>query len=61
MLLRAERDGAGTGRVYEVTFIAEETFGASCAGSVTVCVPHDRRAAACVDEEQSYDSLWDDF
>ncbi len=57
MLLRAERSGKGTGRVYEVTFSAEDSSGERCTGSVTVCVPHDRRAETCADEGQRYDSF----
>jgi ELWxxDGT repeat protein len=56
VLLRAERAGGGTGRVYRVTFTAADQSGATCTGSVTVCVPHDRRHA-CVDEGQLYNSL----
>jgi hypothetical protein len=56
VLLRAERAGQGTGRVYRVTFIAEDASGGTCTGSVIVCVPHDRRTNACVDEGQRYDS-----
>jgi ELWxxDGT repeat protein len=57
VLLRAERAGAGTGRVYRVTFVAEDASGATCTGSVTVCVPRDHGTDACVDEGQRYDSL----
>ena len=57
VLLRAERAGHGTGRVYRVTFTASDTSGATCTGSVTVCVPHDRRRHPCVDEGQRYNSL----
>ena len=56
VLLRAERAGHGTGRVYRVSFTAADGSGATCTGSVTVCVPHDRRHA-CVDEGQLYNSL----
>jgi hypothetical protein len=56
VLLRAERSGAGTGRLYTVFFTAQDTSGATCAGSVTVCVPHARRTGACVDEGQAHDS-----
>jgi hypothetical protein len=55
-LVRAERSGHGTGRVYGVSFTASDASGAACTGHVTVCVPHDRRDA-CVDEGQGYDSL----
>ncbi len=55
--LRAERSGSREGRVYEVSFTAEDDRGASCAGSVQVCVPHDRGAnVVCVDDGQLYDS-----
>jgi hypothetical protein len=57
VLLRAERDGRGTGRVYRVTFTAEDGSGAQCTGSVNVCVPHDRGGYLCIDEGQRYDSL----
>ena len=57
VLLRAERAGQGTGRVYRVTFTAVDQSGATCTGSVTACVPHDSRRHVCVDEGQLYDSL----
>ena len=57
VLLRAERSGQGTGRVYRVTFAARDASGAVCTGSVDVCVPHDRRTRVCVDEGQHYNSL----
>jgi hypothetical protein len=55
-LVRAERAGGGTGRLYTVAFTAQDPSGASCTGTVTVCVPHDRRADECLDEGQGYDS-----
>jgi hypothetical protein len=55
--LRAERSGLGNGRVYEISFDADDGKGGVCSGSVKVCVPHDRRMAnACIDDGQSYDS-----
>jgi hypothetical protein len=57
VLLRAERKGQGTGRVYRVTFEARDASGAACTGSVDVCVPHDRHTRGCADEGQRYDSL----
>jgi hypothetical protein len=47
--LRADRAGNGDGRVYHLTFTAEDPLGASCTGEVTVCVPHDQRRRTCVD------------
>jgi hypothetical protein len=65
--LRAERlgseegtatsEGVGNGRVYEIHFLAVDEAGAQTAGSVFVCVPHDRGANAdCIDDGQNYDS-----
>jgi len=49
-LVRAERSGEGLGRVYYISFIAVDGKGGQCAGTVTVCVPHDQGAGAtCVD------------
>lgn len=56
VLLRAERAGDGNGRVYQVTFTADDGSGGICTGTVTVCVPHDRRSTICVDDGQFYDS-----
>jgi len=61
--VRAERTGTpavpGNGRVYVISFTATDSGGASCNGTVTVCVPHDMADAdlACVDDGQSYNSL----
>jgi hypothetical protein len=57
VLLRAERSGLGTGRIYTVGFSATDTRGAACTGSITVCVPHDRRTDACSDTGLRYNSL----
>jgi hypothetical protein len=57
VLLRAERAGTGNGRVYAVAFTADDGFGGSCTGSVTVCVPHNRQRGTCGDSGQQYDSL----
>lgn len=54
---RAEREGTGNGRVYEISFTATDPAGAECSGSVTVCVPHDQGPDhECIDDGQSYDS-----
>lgn len=48
--LRADRAGKGDGRVYHLVFEARDPLGASCTGTVTVCVPHDRgRGRTCGD------------
>ncbi|HLG29265.1 MAG TPA: hypothetical protein VI387_03565, partial [Candidatus Brocadiales bacterium] len=55
--VRAERSGHGNGRVYEISFKASDGKGGECTGSVTVCVPHDKRPGhVCVDDGQVYDS-----
>lgn len=59
--LRAERTGTpkvpGNGRVYHVSFMATDSMDATCAGVVTVCVPHDMGAhKVCVDGGPLYDS-----
>jgi hypothetical protein len=45
-LVRAERSGLGTGRVYQLTLRAQDDDGATCTGHVSVCVPHDGAAGA---------------
>lgn len=56
VLLRAERAGAGNGRVYQVSFMADDGSGGRCTGVVSVCMPHDRKAESCVDDGQQYRS-----
>jgi hypothetical protein len=41
VLLRAERDGAGSGRTYELVYAATDASGNSVSSLVTVTVPHD--------------------
>src|SRR4029077_14293850 len=41
-LLRSERSGLGDGRVYHVSFRADDGHGAHCEGTVAVCVPMQR-------------------
>jgi hypothetical protein len=59
--VRAERAGTrglpGNGRVYAIGFVATDNRGASCAGVVHVCVPHDAGDPSCVDDGQRYNSL----
>ncbi len=42
-LLRAERDDAGPGRIYTLTYRATDAAGNQTSKSVTVVVPHDRK------------------
>jgi len=55
--LRAERDGNGNGRVYVVSFTADDGHGGRCSGSVSVCVPRDQRVPTCENDGQSFNSL----
>ncbi len=62
LAVRAERNGnpktPGNGRVYHVSFTADDGQGGTCTGEVTVCVPHDQgNGSTCVDEGPLYDSL----
>ena len=57
--LRAERDGHGNGRVYEITFLASDGRGGESIGSVLVYVPHHRSKcgfAIPIDDGQIYDA-----
>jgi hypothetical protein len=56
VLVRSEREGHGNGRVYRISFTAEDPYGLSCAGTVSVCVPHERHGN-CVDDGLSFRSL----
>ncbi len=56
--VRAERLGGGNGRVYHLSFKATDAKGASCSGTVQVCVPHDMGSGStCVDEGPLFPSL----
>ena len=60
--VRAERAGSkktpGNGRVYQISFTADDGNGGTCDGSVKVCVPHDQgKGNACIDDGQNYNSL----
>lgn len=53
--VRAERDGDGNGRIYQIGFSATDTSGGTCTGSVLVSVPHDQHHPA-VGDGQRYNS-----
>ncbi|GMR19583.1 MAG: hypothetical protein BMS9Abin36_0178 [Gammaproteobacteria bacterium] len=56
--LRAERSGLGNGRVYQVSFTANDGKGGTCSGVVGVGVPHDQgQGSEPVDDGQLYDSI----
>jgi hypothetical protein len=54
--VRAERSGAGDGRVYSIAFRAQDHEGDECDGVVTVCVPLMRGVDGCVDQGGFFDS-----
>jgi len=43
ILLRAERSGNGTGRIYTITILSTDAAGNTSSQLVTVAVPHDRK------------------
>ena len=55
--VRAERSGTGNGRVYAISFTADDGNGGSCSGKVRVSVPHDQgKGSVPVDDGQNYNS-----
>ena len=55
--VRAERSGKGNGRVYQLSFKAEDGKGGLCTGAVTVSVPHSMgNGLTAIDDGQVYDS-----
>jgi hypothetical protein len=56
--VRAERAADGNGRVYHITFSADDGHGGTCSGEVLVGVPHDsgKKAEPPVDDGPLYDS-----
>jgi probable HAF family extracellular repeat protein len=55
--VRAERSRTGNGRVYQISFRAEDNKGGSCTGEVTVGVPHSMKGGmTAIDDGQNYDS-----
>jgi hypothetical protein len=62
--VRAERTGTpgvpGNGRVYGISFTADDGKGGVCQGTVNVCVPHDKNDPTCFDDGQQYNSVLND-
>lgn len=56
--VRSERQGSGDGRVYHLSFSADDGRGGRCEGVVTVCVPKSQGGAHsnCVDQGPLFDS-----
>jgi len=57
-MLRAERSGIRDGRVYVISFMADDGKDGTCYGSVVVNVPRDQKSPSCpaVDSGQKYDA-----
>lgn len=56
VLVRSERSGNGNGRVYRISFTADDGQGGVCSGAVLVGVPHQKSSKTIVDDGQRYDS-----
>lgn len=54
--LRCERNAAGNGRVYHVSFTANDGRGGECNGTLTFCVPRNQNSNGCIDDGPLYDS-----
>lgn len=56
--IRAERDGRGNGRVYEIAVaVTDEADGGTCTGTITVSVPHDQSGGAAINDGALHPSL----
>jgi hypothetical protein len=55
--VRAVRDDRRRGRVYHVSFQADDGRGGQCAGRVTACVPGKPTDAGCLDDGSTVSSL----
>ncbi len=57
--VRAERDGNGNGRVYEITYLVEDGNGGSCTGTTLIAtIPHDQGGDAIgINDGAIYNSL----
>ncbi|MBE8988348.1 hypothetical protein [Nostoc sp. LEGE 12450] len=54
--VRAERNGQGNGRVYQIIFTATDNKGAECRGNFSVTVPKSQNGNPSVDDGQNFDS-----
>ncbi len=54
--LRRERSGEGNGRVYHVSFLAKDSAGAECQGSINIQVPLNKKGTA-IDDGSLYESV----
>lgn len=55
--VRRERFGVGNGRVYQISFVADDGNGGECSGSALVSVVHDKGGnTVAVDDRQVFDS-----
>jgi hypothetical protein len=56
VFVRSERSGNGNGRVYRISFIADNGHGGVCSGAVAIGVPHQKSSKSIVDDGQQYES-----
>ncbi len=54
--IRAERDGSGNGRVYQIGFEANDGRGGTCNSAITITVPHSQNGKQATDDGQNYNS-----
>jgi hypothetical protein len=54
--VRSERNGKDNGRVYEISFTADDGQGGSCVETVYISVPHDQSGMPAIDDGPLYDS-----
>jgi len=54
--VRAERDGGGDGRVYHISFTADDGNGGTCTSTVVVAVPSKGSETGAVDQGPLFDS-----
>ena len=55
--VRSERAGRLNGRVYRISFTAEDTVAATCSRTVPVCMPHEEsETPTCIGEPEQHDS-----
>jgi hypothetical protein len=55
--VRAEREGTGTGRIYQIAYSVNDGQGATCTGTAMVTVPHDQSGRPVLDTGARYNSF----
>lgn len=60
VMLRAERQGGGNGRVYRLTWVASDDAGHETDGECIVTVPHDQSGDEAIDDGPAYTMMASD-